>query len=110
MNVAKLSGDNLRWWCPGCDSNHVVPVNQPAPEVTWYFDGNLKSPTLSPSVLVGSHETLTDDYPGWPELITDHYRRVTPTCHSFVKAGKIQFLDDCTHELAGQTVPMGPVK
>ena len=27
-------------------------------------------------------------------------------CHSFVRAGQIEFLGDCTHEFAGQTVPM----
>jgi hypothetical protein len=25
-------------------------------------------------------------------------------CHVFVENGKIRFLDDCTHELAGKTV------
>ena len=25
-------------------------------------------------------------------------------CHSFVNDGQVQFLDDCTHELAGQTL------
>ncbi len=27
-------------------------------------------------------------------------------CHSFVRDGKIQFLDDCFHELRGQTIDM----
>jgi hypothetical protein len=27
-------------------------------------------------------------------------------CHSFVRAGMIEFLSDCTHELAGKTVPI----
>jgi hypothetical protein len=27
-------------------------------------------------------------------------------CHSFVTDGRIQFLSDCTHELAGQTVDL----
>jgi hypothetical protein len=27
-------------------------------------------------------------------------------CHSFVTNGKIQFLADCTHKLAGQTVEL----
>ncbi|WP_241754456.1 hypothetical protein [Cupriavidus basilensis] len=27
-------------------------------------------------------------------------------CHSFVTDGRIQFLGDCTHALAGQTVPL----
>lgn len=29
-------------------------------------------------------------------------------CHSFVTDGNIQFLSDCTHSLAGQTVPLKP--
>jgi len=27
-------------------------------------------------------------------------------CHSFIRDGKIQFLGDCTHALAGQTVDL----
>ena len=27
-------------------------------------------------------------------------------CHSYVKEGKIIYLGDCTHALAGQTIPM----
>lgn len=27
-------------------------------------------------------------------------------CHSFVRNGKIEYLNDCTHELAGQTVEL----
>lgn len=27
-------------------------------------------------------------------------------CHSFVRNGKIEFLSDCTHELAGKTVEL----
>jgi hypothetical protein len=34
--------------------------------------------------------------------------KVTKTfrCHSLVTDGNIQFLDDCTHELKGKTVPL----
>jgi hypothetical protein len=93
------------WWCPGCRNTHQVPVKPEAPD-GWDFDGNLDAPTLAPSVLLYAHETLTDDYPGWPAPITDQYQTTTPNCHSFVRAGQIVFLPDCTHELAGQTVPM----
>lgn len=31
---------------------------------------------------------------------------VKTVCHSFVTDGNIQFLDDCTHELKGKTVPL----
>jgi hypothetical protein len=27
-------------------------------------------------------------------------------CHSFVREGKIEFLNDCTHEHAGQTLDL----
>lgn len=95
----------VMWWCPGCHDTHRVPVAPEAPN-GWAFEGNLDAPTLAPSVLVYAHQTLTDDYPGWPTPITDQYRTTTPRCHSFVRAGQIVFLSDCTHELVGQTVPM----
>lgn len=36
-------------------------------------------------------------------------RNVEPTpkiCHSFITDGEIQFLNDCTHKLAGHTVDL----
>jgi hypothetical protein len=33
---------------------------------------------------------------------------VDRVCHSFVVDGRIQFLGDCTHHLAGQTVDLPP--
>jgi hypothetical protein len=30
-------------------------------------------------------------------------------CHSFIRNGKIEYLSECTHELAGQTVDMEDV-
>jgi hypothetical protein len=97
VNVAKLSDDSrLRWWCPGCESNHVVPV-MPGEPSGWFFDGDLEAPTVNPSVLVYAHPRMP------PE-------KNQPRCHSFVRAGRIEFLTDCEHSLAGQTVPMGPVR
>ena len=32
--------------------------------------------------------------------------RIAKRCHSFVKDGMIQFLGDCTHELANKTVEL----
>lgn len=31
---------------------------------------------------------------------------VQSRCHTFIRAGKIEFLGDCTHALAGQTVAL----
>jgi hypothetical protein len=33
-------------------------------------------------------------------------KKVPKICHSFITDGRIQFLGDCTHRLAGQTVPI----
>lgn len=77
------------WHCPGCEGGHGVPVKaHPSDQRGWQWNGSLDSPTLIPSVLNnvgGSNPTA-------------------PICHIFIRDGKIQFLSDCTHKLAGQTV------
>lgn len=76
-------GDRLAFRCLGCEQVHEVVVGGPH---AWGFNGSDDTLTLTPSVLVR-----------WGD------GRV---CHSFVKDGRIQFLADCTHKLAGQTVPL----
>jgi hypothetical protein len=77
--------------CPGCGCDHGIWVPYVgATHATWEFNGNLDKPTVNPSILVNAG-------------------RLNPTihtCHSFIKDGMIQFLSDCTHELAGQTVEL----
>jgi hypothetical protein len=59
-------------------------------QACWAWDGNVDLPTISPSILVRANFAPED---GGPSV-----------CHSFVRAGQIQFLNDCTHSLRGQTV------
>lgn len=88
------SADHLLWWCPGCEDAHLVPI-QPAAPNGWGFDGDFERPSLTPSVLVhGVDPVPGSGFKGWP------------TCHSFVIRGRIEYLADSTHPLAGQTVPM----
>jgi hypothetical protein len=103
MNVARVNDDRIAFWCPGCNDLHMVPVH---PRVEgWAWNGSLEHPTLTPSILCFSHGTLIDnDKPAGPDNYT-----TTPTCHSFVTEGRIQFLSDSTHELSNQTVPLGPI-
>ncbi len=63
--------------CPACKRNHLF-------DSRWEFNGNMEKPTFMGSMLFRSE-----------------YR-----CHSFVKDGMIQLLDDCDHEMKGQTVPL----
>ena len=74
----------LAFWCPGCKREHDVRIKG---DDVWGFNGNHEKPTFTPSVLVNGH-------------------RPAERCHSFVTDGRIQFLDDCHHELRGQTVDL----
>jgi hypothetical protein len=65
--------------CPGCGERHALV------EGRWAFNGDYERPTFTPSVLVSGDGAV---------------------CHSFVTDGRIQFLSDCTHSLAGQTVEL----
>lgn len=80
-------GDNIALFgCPGCEDTHYIRTD------VWEWDGDIYSPTVTPSILVQSGNAQG------------------PTvCHSYVKEGMIQFLSDSTHHLAGQTVPIPPI-
>ncbi|WP_304637166.1 MULTISPECIES: DUF6527 family protein [Pseudoalteromonas] len=77
--------------CPGCEMLHAIYTQDcPAPnQPKWAFNNDVKSPTFSPSLLVQGH-----------------YKGQDFVCHSFIRSGHWQFLNDCTHALAGKTVPM----
>lgn len=53
----------------------------------WDFNGDMERPTFSPSMLLYPNNLHGRD-------------------HFFVRDGKIQYLSDCDHALAGQTVDM----
>lgn len=103
-------GGHLFFWCPGCNEAHMIAVGD-GPGPRWGYNGNPAAPTFTPSVLVTSgHYAGQDTGSCWCA-----YNRENPDdpdpfkctqCHSFVTDGKIQFLDDCTHALRGQTVPL----
>ncbi|AIF51990.1 DUF6527 family protein [Pelosinus sp. UFO1] len=82
---------SLLFDCPGCKYPHKVNVEAFEDQPVWQYNGNADSPTISPSIRVK-----------WDE--GDDHRQCC--CHSFVTDGKIQFLNDCTHALAGQTVEL----
>jgi hypothetical protein len=72
----------------GVAGAHTVPFT--GGSVVWQFNNDVERPTLTPSLLL--HYTHTE---GGPYV-----------CHSFVTNGRIQYLGDCTHPLAGQTVDL----
>ena len=99
-----LSGRILAFYCPGCKSVHQVNSG-------WTFNGNREKPTFSPSILVRSGHYMPE-HQGPECWCTYKPKDGTPSpfkcecCHSYVEDGNIRFLSDCTHELAGKTVPL----
>jgi hypothetical protein len=92
--------DYLWFYCVGCQTNHRVPVTGPR---KWNWNGSEEKPTLTPSIKVTWHKT-TDA--GTARVTDSNGNDVMHVCHSFVTEGRIQYLGDCTHELAGQTVDL----
>jgi hypothetical protein len=94
------------FFCPGCGHYHgirtaedvVILKADPNLDIkdrkwleehnwpAWTFNGDMDKPTVSPSILI-EHDGKT-------------------ICHSFVKNGQIQFLQDCDHKMKGQTVEL----
>jgi hypothetical protein len=80
--------------CPGCGHCHSLATITPNHcGARWTWNNSLDSPSFSPSLNVS-----------W--YFTKQGVRVDGRCHSFIRDGKIQFLNDCTHSLAGQTVDL----
>jgi hypothetical protein len=86
-------GENIiMFWCPGCDEAHGIRVARSAAEPKqscWTWNDDQENPTFSPSILAHLDG-----------------RESGKKCHSFVKDGQIQFLEDSWHSLKGQTVPL----
>lgn len=80
------------FYCPGCSATmgikewHSIPVVGDG----WQFNGDLEFPTLKPSILVNRGSV----------------NNAVPVCHSYVTDGRIQYLNDCTHSMAGKTVEL----
>lgn len=100
---ARVTKDRVTIICPACRvrellqgytdpadggvaGEHTVPYRGPN---AWSFNGDIAHPTLAPSLLL-THELKTERF----------------VCHSFVRFGMIEYLTDCTHELAGKTVAL----
>ena len=88
----KLEKGNIAFMCIGCDEMHVIPIEG---NNAWGFNGDYEKPTLTPSIKVSA------DFDG---------RVPKRICHSFVTDGEIKYLNDCTHELKGQTIKLPIIK
>ena len=91
-------------FCPACECGHCF-YTECDDKPKWTFDGNLEEPTFHPSMLVRGKRHITDEEAA-RIMAGEKLDIPDQCCHSFVRDGKIQFLVDCTHKLAGQTVEL----
>ena len=96
-----LADGRLMFFCPGCRCGHAVI------EPKWTWNKSLDAPTFTPSILVTGHVEAQDNR-CWPSWKPGSGPSVEIRCHSYVTGGQIKFLADCSHELAGKTVPLEP--
>ena len=85
MAKTKDFGDQWVIECPGCGCLHGLKKD------TWRKDDSDNDPSFHPSLIV-----------------TLKFRdgRSDSRCHSWIKGGRIEFLGDSTHALAGKTVEL----
>lgn len=102
-------GGLITYWCQGCEEPHAINSG-------WSFDGDLEAPTFHPSVLVTCGHYTPGFKPGskcWCTFNAEHPGEEDPfvcfRCHTFIRGGIVEFLSDCTHALAGHTLPLPPL-
>lgn len=106
----EVKGERLSFRCPGCGDEHNVSIASGR----WTWNGAPDRPTINPSVLATSGHfcqggeqycwcTYNEERSAKGEELSKFkcYR-----CHSFVRNGMIEFLNDCSHEHAGQTMEL----
>lgn len=103
----------VAFWCPGCKESHHIKVKADGLSgPIWGFNGDYDAPTFTPSILVRSGHYLPEHKSPecWCTYNAKHPEEPPvfecSVCHSFVTDGKIQFLSDSTHVLAGHTVAL----
>ena len=116
--LRSLEGGRLAYWCQGCEGLHQVAVGE-GDGPRWGYNGNVESPTFTPSVLVTWDEPTNLHNPEKMQLdLAEAQRRREAgeqnvrvpvsgkICHTFITDGIVSFLPDCTHRMAGMTLPL----
>lgn len=92
MKVRKIPISETRYQyhfiCPGCNHEHAFN------EKTWTWNRDYNKPTLWPSYLM------------YGSRFDKNKNSVPFVCHSYIKEGKIEYLDDCTHHLRNQIIEL----
>lgn len=91
-------------WCPACQEFHQLPDS-------WTFNGNLEKPSFQPSFLhrgfkrnIVGGKWVGEGRDAW--LYDANGRPIEYICHYILTDGVLNYCGDCTHALAGKSVPL----
>lgn len=94
--IKQLGNGHVGFYCPACEYIHALNIESDD-RPRWSFNGDYTNPTFAPSILVHTGALVNPSHVQHPDD--------PPTlCHSFVTNGSIEYLNDCTHNLAGKTI------
>jgi len=105
-------GGQIAHYCPACDELHYFAVDEPFKNgARWEYNGDPLKPSFSPSMLVRTghfvpgHETK-ECWCSYEERFGEPAPFGCGICHYFLKNGRIEYLTDSTHKLAGMRVAL----
>jgi len=122
----EIDGEHYMTVCSASEATHltiVIPGPQgkiTLPVITkgdrrgtpcWTWNGDVEKPTLKPSVLSQCGHYAPQFQQGehcWCTNPND-YAFKCYRCHTWINDGNAQFLDDCSHEHKGKTLPLGDI-
>lgn len=77
-----VSDGGLMFWCGGCQDFHNVKTGE-GEGPRWAFNGDTEAPTFTPGI---------------------RFAKDGVVCSAVITAGNAEYLAECTHAAAGQTV------
>jgi len=109
--LSETNPTHVGFYCEGCKHMHYVNTAPQQSGPLWGFNGDLESPTLTPSVLnrTGHYcqgQKQPPDCWNCNDAAANGYEGMCSVCHIFVTDGMIEYLSDCTHHMAGKKVPL----
>jgi len=98
--TTKAGGESFWFWCAPCDTHHryVTKLGEGETGPCWQTSGPRDKPTFTPSLLCNRN------------LTEEHRAAGGHRCHLYFTDGTVRYLGDCTHDLAGKTVPFESAK
>lgn len=107
--VLRRTTQGLVFYCMGCKARHQIYLDGNG--ARWSWDGNAEEPTFSPSVLVESirHDLTPAQWEEYDTICSQQGMAAAMNhpvygwrCHTFIRGGYIEYLDDCSHTLRGR--------